>query len=47
MIKKNKFLSLKDFEFSMEGDAMTRADAFQDYIRQMRQFKTLPSKQTP
>lgn len=40
MIKENKFLSLKDFEFSMEGDAMTRADAFQDYIRQMRQFKT-------
>lgn len=42
MIKGNKFLSLKDYEFSMEVDAQTRANAFQDYINQMRQFETKP-----
>ena len=42
MIKGNKFLSLKDYEFSMEVDAQTRANAFQDYINQMRQFETNP-----
>lgn len=40
MIKNNKFLSLKDYEFSMEVDAQTRANAFQDYINQMSQFET-------
>lgn len=40
MIKDNKFLSLKDYEFSMEVDAKTRANAFQDYINQMSQFET-------
>lgn len=40
MIKDNKFLSLKDYEFSMEVDAQTRANAFQDYINQMSQFET-------
>lgn len=42
MIKENKFLSLKDYEFSMEVDAATRAEAFQDYIHQMEQFETKP-----
>lgn len=42
MIKGNKLLSLKDHEFSMEVDAQTRANAFQDYINQMRQFETKP-----
>lgn len=42
MIKGNKLLSLKDYEFSMEVDAQTRANAFQDYINQMRQFETKP-----
>ena len=42
MIKENKFLSLKDYEFSMELDAATRAEAFQDYIHQMEQFETKP-----
>lgn len=40
MIKDNKFLSLKDYEFSMEVDAKARANAFQDYINQMSQFET-------
>lgn len=40
MIKNNKFLSLKDYEFSMEVDAKARANAFQDYINQMSQFET-------
>lgn len=35
MIKPNKFLSLKDYEFSMEVDAQTRSEAFQNYIHQM------------
>ncbi len=42
MIKDTKFLSLKDYEFSMEVDAKTRANAFQDYIHQMEQFETKP-----
>ncbi|MGN1219572.1 MAG: aminotransferase class I/II-fold pyridoxal phosphate-dependent enzyme [Candidatus Cryptobacteroides sp.] len=42
MIKSNKFLSLKDYEFSMEVDAKSRAYAFQDYIHQMEQFETRP-----
>lgn len=42
MIKGNKFLSLKDYEFSMEVDAKSRAYAFQDYIHQMEQFETRP-----
>lgn len=42
MIKGTKFLSLKDYEFSMEVDAKTRANAFQDYIHQMEQFETKP-----
>lgn len=39
-IRCDKFLSLKDYEFSMEVDAKTRANAFQDYIHQMSQFET-------
>ena len=42
MIKSDKFLSLKDYEFSMEVDAKSRAYAFQDYIHQMEQFETRP-----
>lgn len=42
MIKYNKFLSLKDYEFQMEVDAKTRSEAFQDYINQMRRFETKP-----
>ncbi len=42
MIKDTKFLSLKDYEFSMEVDAKSRANAFQDYIHQMEQFETKP-----
>lgn len=42
MIKETRFLSLKDYEFSMEVDATTRAEAFQDYIHQMEQFETKP-----
>lgn len=33
---------MKDYEFSMEVDAATRAEAFQDYIHQMEQFETKP-----
>ena len=42
MIKQNKFLSLKDYEFSLEVDAKERSEAFQDYINQMSQFETKP-----
>lgn len=40
MIKEKQFHSLKEYEFSMEVDVQTRADAFQDYIHQMEQFET-------
>ena len=30
MIKQNKFLSLKDYEFSLEVDAKSRSEAFQN-----------------
>ena len=33
---------MKDYEFSMEVDAQRRANAFQDYINQMKQFETKP-----
>ena len=36
MIKQNKFLSLKDYEFSLEVDAKSRSEAFQNYINQLR-----------
>ena len=42
MIKQNKFLSLKDYEFSLEVDAKSRSEAFQNYINQMSQFETKP-----
>lgn len=42
MIKNSKFLSLKDYEFSLEVDAKARAHAFQNYITQMKQFETKP-----
>lgn len=42
MIKQNKFLSLKDYEFSLEVDAKSRSEAFQNYINQMSRFETRP-----
>ena len=42
MIKQSKFLSLKDYEFSLEVDAKSRSEAFQNYINQMSRFETRP-----
>lgn len=42
MIKQAKFLSLKDYEFSLEVDANSRSEAFQNYINQMSRFETRP-----
>lgn len=42
MIKQNNFLSLKDYEFSLEVDAKFWLEAFQNYINQMFQFETSP-----
>lgn len=40
MVKNNESFSLKDFELSMEVDAKTRAEAFQDYLCQMNELDT-------
>ena len=37
---KQDFLSLKDFGLNLEENIMERANAFQSYINQMKQFET-------